>query len=249
MKLSKIFSGLLLAAAGSVQASSPPPAITGPVYEYRYNSGNYTVSWPSSPGATYYTLWEKTNGGLWYNAKCGIEFGSSVTESCKINNSTSYGISGNSSAHYDYVVHACNSHGCNGRIISKIDVVLNTPAPGVTASFSPSAADYGGSATLNWSASNADYCTVDGSTQSTAGSQTYHGITSYTAKNVTCTQKWDNGDLTASATAAVGVKPPATPTARRDFTDDDGHYDIAWEGVSQATHYRLWGKRRGQPLA
>ncbi len=97
--------------------------------------------------------------------------------------------------------------GPGGTTAKSASVAANAPpAPTVSLSVAPTSIASGGSATLNWSSSNATACTASGAwagTKGVAGSQSTGPLTAGSSYTLTCT----GGGTSASATAAVTVTP------------------------------------------
>lgn len=82
-----------------------PASITGPSQS---TTGNYSISWSSSTGATRYELWESVNNGSYSKVYDGAN--------------TSKSFSNKPNGEYQYKAKACNSAGCSG--YSPIKLVL-----------------------------------------------------------------------------------------------------------------------------
>lgn len=90
-------------------ATPPPPAnIFGPAGQ---TTGNYSISWSSSAGATRYELWESIYGGAFFKVYDG--------------SSTSKGFSSKPDGEYRYKAKACNAAGCSGFSPTKLVRVCN----------------------------------------------------------------------------------------------------------------------------
>jgi len=74
-----------------------PASISGPLQNY---SGNYSISWSASTGATRYELWESVFGGSFFKVYDGP--------------STSKSFSNQPNGEYEYKAKACNGSGCSG---------------------------------------------------------------------------------------------------------------------------------------
>lgn len=76
---------------------APPASITGPLMN---TTGNYTISWSSSTGATRYELWESVFGGPYAKVYDGAN--------------TFKSFSNKPNGEYYYRAKACNAAGCSG---------------------------------------------------------------------------------------------------------------------------------------
>jgi YD repeat-containing protein len=76
---------------------APPASISGPSMN---TTGNYSISWSSSTGATRYELWESVFGGAFSKVHDGT--------------ATSKSFSNKPNGEYEYKAKACNAAGCSG---------------------------------------------------------------------------------------------------------------------------------------
>ena len=81
----------------TVSVPAPPASITGPSMN---TTGNYSISWSSSTGATRYELWESVFGGSFSKVHDGT--------------ATSKSFSNKPNGEYEYKAKACNASGCSG---------------------------------------------------------------------------------------------------------------------------------------
>ena len=101
-----------------------------------------------------------------------------------------------------------NAYDANGR---NLQVII--PGPKVIVNINPSSIEYGGTATISWTANGATSCTLNSSPVLFAptGSQTTGALTTSTTYSVSCTDK----DGTASGSATANVQPWAPPPGVR----------------------------------
>ena len=90
----------------TLSVPAPPASITGPSMN---TTGNYTISWSSSSGATRYELWESINGGAFAKVHDGT--------------ATSKSFSNKPNGEYQYRAKACNANGCSGYSPTKLVMV------------------------------------------------------------------------------------------------------------------------------
>ena len=97
-----------------------------------------------------------------------------------------------------------NAYDANGRNLQVI-----VPGPKVIVTVNPSSVDYGGTATLSWTANGATSCTLNSSPVllAPAGSQTTGTLTTSTTYTLSCNDK----DGAASGSATVNVQPLLMP--------------------------------------
>ena len=81
----------------SLGVPAAPATISGPLMN---TTGNYTISWSSSTGATRYELWESIFGGAFTKVYDGT--------------ATSKSFSNKPNGEYEYKAKACNTAGCSG---------------------------------------------------------------------------------------------------------------------------------------
>lgn len=99
-------------AANPITVSVPPAApasISGPFQ----SSGNYTISWSSSTGATRYELWESYYGGSYSKVYDG--------------SNTAKSFSSKPAGEYTYKAKACNTAGCSGYSPQRMVTVCSGP--------------------------------------------------------------------------------------------------------------------------
>jgi YD repeat-containing protein len=87
----------------TIAVPAAPASITGPSMNL---TGNYSISWATSTGATRYELWENVNGGAFSKVYDGA------------NNSKSFTSKPN--GEYQYKAKACNAGGCSGYSSTKL---------------------------------------------------------------------------------------------------------------------------------
>lgn len=98
---------------------APPASISGPLMNY---TGNYSISWASSTGATRYELWESIYGSAYAKVYDGP--------------GTSRSFTNKPNGEYEYRAKACNAAGCSGYSPTKLVQVCNggcnfaAPPPG-----------------------------------------------------------------------------------------------------------------------
>lgn len=166
-----------------------PSTIPRNVKEFTSETGSYTVTWGAAKGATYYDLYEKADGGEWSRIAQKLPTSQLSDE-----------VNDRPSGRYVYVVHACNTHGCAGLLTAKVVVDLDSQPPSVELNWSSSQVKPRSFATLSWSSSNADYCTLDGDGVEVIGTKVYK-ITQKTTKILSCT----NGSKTTTKSATIDL--------------------------------------------
>jgi hypothetical protein len=198
------------------------------------STGNITVSWSSSSGATSYVLQRQMNGGSWTQVYSG--------------SATSAAFSGLTNGTYVYQVHACNSAGCSAFSTSgALTVALIPVAP---ASISVPASSYSASFGVSWPASaNASSYTLERSVNGGGWGVLYNG--SATSDTVTvsasgtykyevaaCSAAGCSG-YTVSGNVAVTLPPSAAPTLSGPSSSVSGTYTLSWTAITGATRYQL----------
>jgi YD repeat-containing protein len=87
----------------SIPVPAAPATITGPSMNL---TGNYSISWATSTGATRYELWESINGSAFSKVHDGA--------------ATSKSFSSKPNGEYQYKAKACNATGCSGYSPTKL---------------------------------------------------------------------------------------------------------------------------------
>ncbi|MGA2323294.1 MAG: C10 family peptidase [Sedimentisphaerales bacterium] len=229
------------------QPPQPPASIN---YPSSSNSGNYTVSWSSSTGATSYQLERSNNGGsTWSQVYSGAN--------------TSYQENvGNGS--YRYRVKATNDAGSNGWTTGTSDCVVNIPPPAPPPPTGVSATDgtYADKVNVSWNASAgatsyevwrntsnrsnkaskiAEVTSLSyDDTSAVAGTTYWYWVK---AKNAAGTSGFSIGDSGYRAKP----QPPSPPT---NVSASDGTYTdrvrVTWVASNGATSYEIWRGTRSK---
>jgi len=174
---------------GDVGGSPSGGATPAPAVDFNANPASIahgvptSLAWNSSDATTC------TAFGGWAGNKptSGIESTAALTAS------TSFGLT-------------CSGSG--GSTTKTVAVAVAPPVTTVTLTANPAAVTSGGSATLNWSATNATSCVASGGwsgAKATTGSETSAPLTATTGFTLTCT----GPDGSVSQTVTVTVNPPA----------------------------------------
>ena len=216
----------------------PPPvpgSITGPGAS---TTGNYTLNWGSSTGATSYTLQEKLNNGNW----------STVQNTA----ATTKSFTGKTDGTYGYQVKACaGSTNCSGWTATKtVSVGLNTTP--VVAAIATQRVSVNG--TQNVTVTITDSDAGDTHTVTATSSNTSKATVSVSGKTLTITgvavgsstirvTATDNSGASNATSAAVPftvyVPPPVPGSITGPDASTDGSYTLNWSSSTGATSYTL----------
>lgn len=160
-------------------------------------------------GASSTLTWTSANA-----SSCGID-GTSVG----LNSSLKYwGIAATTT----YTL-SCSGVGGGNSAQTTVTVV---PVPALTLSATPASIATGASSTLNWSASNASSCTINGAGVGVNGPQTYSAIGSTTTYTLSCSGI--GGSSTAQATVTVVPVPTISFTATPATIAPGASTTLAW---------------------
>jgi hypothetical protein len=186
------------AAANSNCVSVPPPPTGLTATPGACGTGQITLSWSSSSGATSYQL---------YRGGAQIYSGSAT-------NHTDTGLTAGQS--YSYTVRATNSSGSS----AQSSPAVNTTAPSacslptVNLSVSPASISSGQSSTISWTSTNAASCSASsnpsnsqwtgGKTPVASGNQTITNITATTAFTLNCTGAGGSASDSKTVTVSAG---------------------------------------------
>lgn len=219
------------------------PTLTAPESN---NTGSFTLSWTSVPGATTYYVWQRKDGsGLdpWKNIYSGA------------NRSTSLSALGN--GRYEHYVRACNAGGCAADSATRATVV--THPPGTPPSLTTPVSSSNGSFTVTWT-SSATATTYrlqqrknseswgeihNGSARSKAVSGLPEATYSY---RVRACNAGGCSSYSATGSTIVAAIPSSAPTLWvpgmvNSFLEPS--YTVSWSSVSGATSYRLQERHNG----
>lgn len=211
-------------------APTEPASISVPA---RSNSGNFTISWAASSGATSYVL-KQTLAPNPAQVYAGA--------------STSYAVSGLGNGSYEYAVQACNANGCSSPTTSSTLTVALIPAP--PASINAPASSYSPSIAVSWSASaNATNYVLEESVNGGGWGVINSGdVTSYTAAvpssgtyrfQVSACGAGGCSGFTASGNVAITLPPASAPSLSGPSSSTTGTYTLTWTTVAGATRYQL----------
>ena len=236
----------------SVTVAEPPPVPSSvSVSPASTSSGNHTVSWSASSGATEYILEQKKGSGDWTEKYAG--------------SGTSKALSGLTVGTYTYRVKACKTVGdsdvCSGYKTSSEASITAPPAPsGFTV---PAAVVYGQPIPLSWNAVSGatSYTLIRHDLNNTNVSpQLIYGGTGTSHADSDTTNAYNFGGAlplgeygyTLIVSTAVGTSaeasastivtvPPGKPSAITvpSSTNYSGSYTVSWSSVSSADQYQL----------
>jgi hypothetical protein len=231
---------------------SAPPAPASITYPATSSTGQYTVSWASSTGATSYQLERSANNG---SSWTGVYSGSAVSYSETITNGS-----------YLYHVRATNTVGSSGWTTGSANCVVSipTPPPPVTVPAAPASITYPatsntGKYTVSWSSSNGatSYQLARSADNGSSWTQIYSGsAVSYSetvvngsyryrviATNTAGSSGWRTG--TGNCVVSIPTPPPpvTVPAAPASISypehSNTGQYTITWPSSKTATSYQL----------
>jgi predicted phage tail protein len=238
-------SGITPGDVWSFMTSPPPPPQppTSITYPTSSNTGQYTVSWASSTGATSYQLEQSSNSGSTWSQ---IYSGASISYGENIGNGS-----------YRYRVKATNALGSSGWTTGTSDCVVTAP-PVSPISISYPTSSSTGQYTVKWSSSS-------GATSYQLGRSSDRGATwsqVYSGKNTSYQENIGNGSYRyrVKATNAIGssnwttsifdcvvLRPPSPPTG---VSASDGTYtgkvQVSWNASSGAMSYEIWRNTRNK---
>ena len=224
------------ASAVTVTVHRPPiPTLTTPSQNY---SGSFAVSWPASPGATRYVLYQRLGSGAWQNVSDGAATSKTVT----VNTVGTYG----------FLVYACNTNlGCGTPSGVAQTVVAKPPAPTLTV---PST-NTGGNYTISWSPSyGATYYIVyenfnggswyvihngGGNSRVRSGLTTGdYGYLAYACNTALGCGLPSQPRITQVTTAPTGAPTISVPSGVV-YYPSPGSFTVSWTTVATATSYQL----------
>ncbi len=117
----------------------------------------------------------------------------------------------------------CTGPGGTAKQSTTVTVAASSVAPTVSLSVGPSAIVSGGSSTITWSATNANYCTASGAwsgSHSTHGSESTGALTASASYTMTCFGA--GGTAAQTATVSVTAAPPAITFSANPITVKSG---------------------------
>jgi hypothetical protein len=241
-------------AVGCILGGSPPPPAILPApatitYPANSSTGQYTVSWASSTGATSYQLERSGNAGsTWTQVYSGanLSYSESVADGS-----------------YRYHVRATNTAGSSGWTAGTADCVVSitTPLPGLPpapATITYPASSSTGQYTVSWVSSSGatSYQLERSNNAGSTWTQVYSGANlSYSesvadgsyryhvrATNTAGSSGWTTG-TTDCVVSITTPPPPALPLAPTTITypanSSTGRFTISWASSTGATSYRL----------
>ena len=229
---------------GRATVSALPPAGTVGVPD-NDNDGSYSVVWGSVTGATYYELQRRVGGGSWTTIQNSSALSRSET--------------GLGNGSYDYRLRSCTAAAeCSEYgVIDTIDVAI-TPGVPPSINVSPPVSPDGND-TVSWGPSSGSaigyqlYQQRDGGhfTLRYSGSATTFVVSRlavgryvYRVRAYERTGRYRSfSGYRTSAAVTRPVAPPAPsvapPAPVVPANDNDGAYDVTWDGVAGATRYEL----------
>lgn len=224
----------LVARVVANNASSPPPNVPSDpasitVTPASNDTGNFSVSWSASSGATSYVLWQKVNNGSADSVYSGANTSTSIT--------------GLASGHYVYQVQACNDSGCSGLTTSSAVTVI--PAP--SASISVPASSFTASIPVSWQASSlANNYVLEEYPYSGGWGVAYDGVSTSDTVTVTGSGTYQfqvaacgAGGCSAYTTSGnvIVMLPPSLSASTT--ASISGTFSLSWNAVATATGYTL----------
>jgi len=236
--------GCVLGAVSTTPSAPQPPASI--TYPTTSSTGQYTVSWPASTGATSYQLERSANNGsTWTPANSGAALSYADT----VPNGS-----------YRYRVRAANSEGSSSWTAGSTDCAVTvsaaTTAPQPPASITYPATSDTGQYAVSWPASTgaSSYRLQRISNRTNKWTTIYAGsalsfaqaIRSGTyryrvrAENRKGASSWTTGStecVVPIASSSSAPPPPASITYAA--TSDTGRYTVSWPASTSATSYRL----------
>jgi hypothetical protein len=228
---------LVIYGIAEIGYSIGPPAPGSISVPGNSSTGNYTVSWGASTGATSYDLEEAANSG--FTGATNIYNGTG----------TSHNVSGKANGSYWYRVRANNASGSSAWTSGGPCVVLLPPAAPASVSVPSQSAT--GSYTVSWSSSATatSYQVQEANNSSFTGAvQVYTGANlSYPVTGKT-TGTWYYQVRATNASGSSGytpggngcqIVPPAAPTISVPTSSATGNYPVTWSSSTGATSYDL----------
>ena len=244
---------------GTSSVSMTPYTLTGlspnTTYQFRieaYNSlGNTISSWvsfttssiptpPPTPSPTVnltaadYNIPYNTSTTLYWNTtnatSCNGSGGSNGWSGYLNPNGGSFN-TGNLTSTTTYYITCTNSTGSDSDSVTVHVEPQPTPAPTVNISASPDEIQAGGSSTISWNSTNADYCIASGGTSTWYGTQNTSG--SFTATNILNTTTFtivcygSGGSDSDSVTVYTNIIPTPSPTVNLTAADYNIPYNTS----------------------
>jgi hypothetical protein len=234
-RLSMTLALLALAVAPSLARpqAPPPPPVLAPI-QNPGGSGNYTVDWSDSAGATYYTLQEDDHAGF-----------SSPTD-CYSGPDSEYQFPSHAAGTWYYRVQASSTDGDSDW--SNVESTSVKPAPPTLYSIDNEDGD--GDYTVAWGPSTgatgytlqeADNSAFAGPTTLWTGPQTEYLVRGHAPGTFYYRVKATNagGDSPWSTIQSTSIKPAAPELLHIENQDGDGSYLVDWRETAGATSYTL----------
>jgi hypothetical protein len=199
----------------SAGSGSPPPAPALPVVSLSANPGSITS------GETTRLDWSSSNAD-----SCTASGGWSGSRPLSGNETT-----GPLSTTTTFTLTCRNASG-SASASETVSVATPEPVPTVTLTAQPATVDENGSATLEWSATNADSCTASGGwsgSRPSNGNETIGPISSTTTFTLTCRNT--SGSASASEIVSVATSEPVptvTLTAQRATINENDTTTLEW---------------------
>lgn len=218
----------------TVNVPQPPPVPGSISVPASSSTGNVSVSWSPSSGATSYVLQQQYNDSGWTQAYSG--------------SATSTNLNGLASGGYVYRVQACNAVGCSGWRVSGTLTVALIPAP--PAAINVPSSSYSPAIPVNWSASaNATNYVLQESVNGGGWGVTWSGNATSTTVTVpdsgnyrfqvaACAAGGCSG-FTLSGNVAVTLVPSSAPNLTAPSSSTTGTFTLTWTPVAGATRYQL----------
>ena len=240
----KACNGTGCSAATSACAVKVPPPAPGPIQGPASSAtGDYTLTWGASTGATRYKLEERTDGGAWRQVQ--------------LTAATSSGLTDRASGTHRYRASACNNAGCGSVTAEKTVVVLRassrlaaTPNPSTNGRFRVSWKALAGASgyVLEERASNGTWPASAAASCTTATSKSFAGKAdgSHAFRLRVCVAI--PGPLPHTALLRPGPDvltvlvefPPPTPGAiAGPAVSADGSYTLTWSASAGAARHEL----------
>lgn len=218
----------------TVNVPQPPPVPGSISVPASSSTGNVSISWSPSSGATSYVLQQQFNDGGWTKAYSGP--------------ATSANPTGLASGAYVYRVEACNVVGCSGWRVSGTLTVALIPAP--PAAINVPSSSYSPAIPVSWSAStnatnyvlqesvNGGGWGVAWSGNATSTTVTVPDSGTYRFQVAACAAGGCSG-FTLSGNVAVTLVPSSAPNLTAPSSSTTGTFTLTWTPVAGATRYQL----------
>lgn len=217
---------------------------TGPGGTSSTVSARLTVIQPPKPSAS--LSWSPST--VEYGQSSTLRWSSSNASNCYLNggsSSTSGSWVGTNRTRSSSDSYYCTGEGGTSSTATATLTVKPRPKPTASVSWSPSRVDYGDSATLSWSSSNASTCYLNGNETITSGTWVGVNRTRNSTDSFYCTGP---GGTSSTASANLSVNPPPAPTGTISWspsTIDHGESSTLTWSSTDATDCTLDGVSRG----